>query len=106
MLGVAYKNDIDDYRESPALRVIDILQETGAKISYYDPYIPEYKHKGETFVGHKELTKEVLQEADIVVVLSAHSKVDYDLVQQHATIIFDTKNAMSKVVNRDNIELL
>lgn len=106
VLGVAYKNDIDDYRESPALRVIELLQQKGVIVSYYDPYITEYKYKGETFAGAKDLTKEMLEDADIVVVLSAHKKMDYDFVQQHATVIFDTKNAMAEVVNRDNIELL
>ncbi len=105
-LGVAYKNDIDDYRESPALRVIELLQQKGANISYYDPYVAEYKYKGEIFLGHKELTAELIEAADIVVVLSAHKKMDYDFVQQHAKVIFDTKNVMAEVKNRENIELL
>lgn len=106
VLGVAYKNDIDDYRESPALIVIDLLLKKGANVSFFDPYITEYKHKGEVYKGEKELTKELVQSADIVVVLSAHTKVDYDFVQQNAKIIFDTKNAMAGVKNRENIELL
>ncbi len=105
-LGVAYKNDIDDYRESPALRVIDLLKQKGAEVSFYDPYVKEYTYRGESYVGIPSLTKDVLQEADIVIVLSAHKNVDYDLVQQSATVVFDTKNAMAAVVNRDNIELL
>ncbi len=105
-LGVAYKNDVDDYRESPALRVMDLLRKKGAIVSFYDPYIAECDHRGEKYTGLKELTKEVLSDVDIVVVLSAHTTVDYDFVQQHAKAIFDTKNAMAKVVNRENIELL
>ncbi|MFI3263704.1 MAG: nucleotide sugar dehydrogenase [Rikenellaceae bacterium] len=105
-LGVAYKNDVDDYRESPALKVMDLLREKGAILSFYDPYIAEYEYLGETYTGLKELTKEVLSDVDIVVVLSAHRNMDYDFVQQHAKVIFDTKNAMAKVVNRENIELL
>lgn len=106
VLGVAYKQDIDDYRESPALVVIDILEEKGAKIKYFDPYISEYKYKGEKHQGEKELTKELLQNADLVIVTASHSNVDYNFVQQHSTFIFDTKNAMKSVVKRENIELL
>ncbi len=106
VLGVAYKQDIDDYRESPALVVIDILKEKGSKIKYFDPYISEYKYKGEKYQGEKELTKELLQNVDLVIVTASHSNVDYNFVQQHATIVFDTKNAMKDVANRENIELL
>ena len=62
VLGVAYKNDIDDYRESPALNVIDHLLEQGAETTYYDPYIPEYKHKGKVHTGVKELTDDMIRE--------------------------------------------
>ena len=106
ILGVAYKQDIDDYRESPAIEVIDILKGMGVNIKYFDPYISEYKYKGEIYQGEKELTKKLLEAADLVMVTTAHTKIDYDFVQQHAVFIFDTKNAMKNVVNRDNIELL
>ncbi len=106
VVGVAYKQDIDDYRESPALRVIELLQETGANVKFYDPFIPEYKYKGAHFTGESVLTEELLKSSDLVVVTAAHSKVDYNFIQQHAVAIFDTKNAMTKVVCRDNIELL
>lgn len=105
-LGVAYKQDIDDYRESPALRVIELLQDKGVNVKYYDPYIEEYKYKGAKYKGETELTAELVKNVDLVIVLSAHTKVDYDFVQQNAVAVFDTKNAMAKVVNRDNIELL
>lgn len=106
VLGVAYKQDIDDYRESPALRVIEILEERGACVTYFDPWIPEYRYKGSVHVGIPALTPEVLDEADLVMVTAAHSNVDYDMVQAHATAIFDTKNAMKSVALRDNIEVL
>jgi UDP-N-acetyl-D-glucosamine dehydrogenase len=105
-LGVSYKQDIDDYRESPALRVIEIMKEKGCKVKYYDPYVAEYKYKGKKFRGEVELTSDLIKGSDLVIVLSAHSKVDYDFVQQNAIAIFDTKNVMSKVIKRDNIELL
>lgn len=106
ILGVAYKNDIDDYRESPALRVIEVLEREGAKVSYYDPWVSEYRYKGKTVAGEKELTAELLESADLVMVTAAHTNVDYDFVQQHAKAVFDTKNAMKAVKSRGNIEVL
>lgn len=106
VLGVAYKQDIDDYRESPALRVIEELEKTGANVSYFDPYIPSYKYNGTVHNGIPALTAEVLEDSDLVMVTCAHSNVDYDFVQQHAKAIFDTKNVMKKVAKRDNIEVL
>ncbi len=106
ILGVAYKNDIDDYRESPALRVIEVLEREGAKVSFYDPWVSEYRYKGKTVAGEKELTAELLESADLVMVTAAHTNVDYDFVQQHAKAVFDTKNAMKAVKSRANIEVL
>ncbi len=106
ILGVAYKQDIDDYRESPALEVIEILEERGASVTYFDPYVEMYRHKGKEKSGAKNLTKELLSNADLVVVTTSHTNVDYDFVQQNAKFIFDTKNAMKTVVSRNNIELL
>lgn len=106
VVGVAYKQDIDDYRESPALRVVELLEETGANVKFYDPYIPQYKYKGQLHVGEQTLSEELLKSADLVVVAAAHTKVDYDFIQKNAIAVFDTKNAMAKVKSRDNIELL
>lgn len=106
VLGVAYKQDIDDYRESPALAVIDILKNMGAEVKFFDPYIQEYKYKGKKFQGEKELTKELLNSSDLVVITTSHTNVDYNFVQENSTFIFDTKNAMKEVKNRGNIELL
>ena len=106
VLGVAYKQDIDDYRESPAIRVIEHLKQKGACITYFDPWVAEYRDHGVTMQSIKELTAQVLAEADIVIVTTAHSNVDYKFVQQHAKVIFDTKNAMKNVQNRNNIEVL
>jgi len=106
ILGVAYKGDIDDYRESPAIKVIDEFHKYGAQIQFYDPYIKEYTEKGQTVTGLDELTAEQLTAADLVVITTAHTDVDYDFVQQNAQFIFDTKNAMKNVNKRNNIELL
>ena len=106
VLGVAYKNDIDDYRESPALNVIDHLISEGANTVFYDPFIPEYKHKGAVHTGEKELTDDLLKNADIVIICTAHSCFDYDRIQRLSKEIFDTRNAMKDVQDRSNIELL
>lgn len=106
ILGVAYKQDIDDYRESPALKVIEHFEEYGAEIEYFDPYVPSYKFKSFTRQGLKALTAEKLLEADLVVVTTGHVNVDYAFVQKYAKVIFDTKNALKHIQTRDNIELL
>ena len=106
VLGVAYKQDIDDYRESPAIRVIEELKKEGAIVSYYDPYVSRYRHKGAWYGGEEKLTAELLESSDIVVVTTAHTTVDYDFVQLHSKAVFDTKNAMKAVAKRDNIEVL
>lgn len=106
ILGVAYKQDIDDYRESPALKVIEILEQFGAKVRFYDPYVREYKYKSQEKQGEDQLTKEILQDSDLVVITAAHTKVDYRFVQEHAKFIFDTKNTMKNIGSRHNIELL
>lgn len=106
VLGVAYKQDIDDYRESPAIEVINELEKLGAEVEYFDPYIFEYKEHGHVKKGLNQLTKEKLAITDLVVVTTAHTNVDYNFVQENAKFIFDTKNAMKKVTNRTNIELL
>ena len=106
ILGVAYKQDIDDYRESPALNVIEEFDKRGADTSFYDPWVASYKFKGEVHHGEKYLTKELIRNADVVVVTTAHTNVDYNFVQQNAKFVFDTKNAMKNVIVRDNLELL
>lgn len=106
MLGVAYKQDIDDYRESPAIRVINEFHKTGAEVEYYDPYVSEFKESGATMTGLTSLSAEKIKSADIVVITTAHTTVDYDFVQKNAQVIFDTKNAMKNIKIRENIELL
>ena len=106
VLGVAYKQDIDDYRESPAIRVIEELKKESADVVYFDPFIPEYLLHGKIFKGEPKLTAELIKSADLVMVTTAHTTVDYDFVQQHAKVMFDTKNAMKNVKKRENIELL
>ena len=106
VLGVAYKQDIDDYRESPALKVIDVLEREGAEVTFFDPWVKEYKHNGQTRQSIPALTEDVLKAADLVMITTAHTNIDYDMVQKNAALIFDTKNAMKNIANRENIEVL
>ncbi|MEG1186136.1 MAG: nucleotide sugar dehydrogenase [Eubacterium sp.] len=105
-LGVAYKQDIDDYRESPALPVIEHFKKAGSQIDFYDPFVSEYRYKGEAHQGIATINPEIIQSYDLIIVTAAHTTIDYDMVQQNAQAIFDTKNAMKTVNCRDNIELL
>lgn len=107
MLGVSYKNDIDDYRESPAIRVMNGLKKVGADVEYYDPWVPEFKNiYGISAKGLPELTPETVRNADLVMITAGHHNVDYELVQKNAKAIFDTKNIMHNIVNREKIEVL
>ena len=106
VLGVAYKQDIDDYRESPAIRVIDELEKVGADVEYYDPWIAEYREHGKTVTGLKEISPEVVASYDLVMITTAHSNVDYEIIQKNAKAIFDTKNVTKNLDNKENIEVL
>jgi UDP-N-acetyl-D-glucosamine dehydrogenase len=106
VLGVAYKQDIDDYRESPGIKVINEIEKNGGIVEYFDPYVPEYKHDNQSKKGLKDLNSTNLAEFDLVLIAASHSNVNYDFVQQHAKFIFDTKNATKNINNRKNIELL
>ncbi len=106
VVGVAYKQDIDDYRESPALRVIEVLNREQANVDFYDPWIDEYKYKGEKHQGIKEISPEIVADYDLIMITAAHTNVDYDMIQKNAVAIFDTKNVMKSIENRENIEVL
>lgn len=106
VVGVAYKQDIDDYRESPALRVIEILKREQANVDFYDPWIAEYKYKGEKHQGIKEISPGIIADYDLIMITAAHTNVDYDMIQKNAVAIFDTKNVMKNIEKRDNIEVL
>lgn len=106
VLGVAYKPDIDDYRESPAIRIIDKLHTEGADVIFFDPYIPRFLHRGKIYEGVKELTEELVQSVDLVAVAVQSNKIDYEFVRRHAKAVFDMRNATKDLVDRGNVELL
>lgn len=106
VLGVAYKQDIDDYRESPALKVLNLLREYGAKVDFYDPYVATYTDGSGTYKSLEKLDGDIIKTYDLVTVTTAHTNIDYTLVQENAAAIFDTKNALKDLKQRDNIEVL
>ena len=95
VLGAAYKKDIDDVRESPALDVMITLQERRAEVSYHDPYVPQVK-MDQAILESVPLTAETLAQADCVVVVTDHSAFDWQFIRQHAKVIVDTRNALEK----------
>jgi UDP-N-acetyl-D-glucosamine dehydrogenase len=103
VLGVAYKRDIDDVRESPALDIIHLLRRMGAVISYSDPYVPKIALDGAEL--HSADLLNAVKEADCVVVLTDHSGVDYAAVVRHARLIFDTRNALKNISSDKIIKL-
>ena len=101
ILGVAYKPDVDDMRESPALKIIELLREHGAIVDYNDPHIPElpptrkYRYK----MRSVPLTPEMLKKYDAIIITTNHTAYDYEMIAQHARLIVDTRNAMAGIPN-------
>ena len=107
VLGVAYKPDIDDVRESPALDVIGLLQKKGAYVKYHDPYIPHihHEHDGWQMDSVKDMMK-VVKEADAVLVVTNHKEYNYTEIIGVAKFVFDTRNATGKMGKFENVERL
>jgi UDP-N-acetyl-D-glucosamine dehydrogenase len=95
VLGIAYKPDIDDLRESPALDVIHLLKEKGADIRYHDPYIPHLDHDNLKMDSVTHLLEEVKM-SDCVAIITNHSDYDYPAILEAAPLIVDTRNALGK----------
>jgi UDP-N-acetyl-D-glucosamine dehydrogenase len=102
LLGVAYKKDIDDLRESPALEIIRLLEEKGARVEYHDPFCPIIEDDGHTPIcglpmHSVEITPERVRAADVVIIVTDHSTIDYDLVGRLAAVVVDTRGVMRRV---------
>lgn len=106
VLGVAYKQDIDDYRESPAIHVINEFHKTGANVDFYDPFVPKYREKGQWFEGLKEISPEIIRAYDLVIITTGHTTVDYEMVCSAGVPVFDCKNVTKNIENKENIEVL
>lgn len=100
ILGVAYKKDVDDPRESPSFKLMELLQSRGASLSYNDPHIPvlpSMRHFTVPALASEELTSEYLSSQDCVVIATDHSSYDWDFIVEHAPVIIDTRNATQHV---------
>lgn len=105
LIGAAYKNDIDDIRESPVLKVIEHLEKNGANVYYNDPFIPKFKHNGKEYVSIG--WKENINNMDIVIITTNHSCYEYQEIVDNAKILYDTRNATKNVKNnREKINKL
>lgn len=102
IVGVAYKKDVKDLRESPALEIIEMFIKKGAKVSYYDPLFP-YLDIHDINLKCAKFTKEIFKSADCVVIVTDHTKVDYDLIAENSKLIVDTRNILKNVEKRSNI---
>lgn len=99
VLGMAYKRDVDDQRESPSLKIIQLLRERGSEIVYNDPYVPVcrgHRHFPDIDMKSVELTEEALKEADLVLLITDHKSYDYTFLERHAQCILDTRNAFTR----------
>jgi UDP-N-acetyl-D-glucosamine dehydrogenase len=109
VLGVAYKKDVDDLRESPALKIMDLLIKRGARVDYHDPYFPalhKMRHYDYSHLRALPLTPENLSRCDCVVIVTDHSACDYQMIVDHAPLVVDTRNATRGVArNREKITL-
>lgn len=104
LLGVSYKRDIDDLRESPALAIVEQLEEARANVLYHDPYVPNYRHHGKELVS-VDLTPELLKSVDCAVLVTDHSCFDKDMIVKYAPCLVDTRNAF-KDYKKDTITRL
>jgi UDP-N-acetyl-D-glucosamine dehydrogenase len=95
VLGVAYKRDIDDLRESPALDIIKLLEGQGARVSYHDPHVPTFAEDGHEFRS-VPLDPKTVAAADCIMIVTDHSAVDYHMIKRNAKLVVDTRNAMPK----------
>src|SRR5678815_833063 len=96
ILGVAYKKNVDDVRESPALEIMKLLKERGAELSYTDPYIPRLHRMREydfSYMSSVPLNEDTLRNADVVLITTDHTNVDYQFVVEHSRLTVDTRNA-------------
>ncbi len=101
IIGIAYKRDIDDVRESPAAEIIELLWTSGAKVSYHDPHVPTFPDMRDHDIdlSSSPLTEQTLKDHDCVLIVTDHTSVDYEKIGTHALLVVDTRNAMSRVPN-------
>jgi UDP-N-acetyl-D-mannosaminuronate dehydrogenase len=104
IIGVAYKRNTDDVRESPALEIIQLLKQEGAEVSFSDPFVPLLQTNG-TRLDSVPLSEEVLSAADCVLVVTDHSSVDYEFIARHSNVVLDTRNAMKRILGTNIVRI-
>ncbi|MAS37333.1 MAG: UDP-N-acetyl-D-glucosamine dehydrogenase [Anaerolineaceae bacterium] len=103
ILGVAYKRDVDDVRESPALDIIGLLQGKGARIAYYDPFVPSIRLEDDEMMASESYSDALLDEADAVVIVTNHSSFDWQHVLDHSKLVIDTRNATQNLTGKARV---
>ena len=96
VIGVAYKKNVDDVRESPALDVMKLLENDGAELSFYDPYVSFVKLNGNGINGHKSLTEKNLKNSDAVIIMTDHDQIDFRFIEENSDLIIDSRNVIKK----------
>jgi len=102
LIGMAYKKNIEDLRESPSIDIYNLLVEKGAKVNYHDPYCPIVKVDGNSELKSKKLTEKLLQNSDVVVITTDHSNIDYQFIVDNAKLVVDTRNVTKKLKHTKN----
>ena len=96
VIGVAYKKNVNDVRESPALDVMKLLENDGAELSFYDPYVPFVGLNGNRMMGMETLSKETLNNSDAIVIMTDHDQIDFQFVVENGNLIIDSRNVIKK----------
>lgn len=104
LVGMSYKEDVGDLRESPSLEVYDLLKRQGGIVEFYDPYIESFNYK-DTLIKSISLTEEVVKQYDVVIILSKHSNIDYKWLVENSRLIYDTRNVCKDIENSKIVKL-
>lgn len=106
VLGVAYKRDVDDVRESPALDIISLLRHKGANVQYHDPHVAKIRLENDISMTSKPYSTQLLEDAHCVVVVTDHSIFDWQEIAEHSSVIVDTRHVLSEVEGQAKIIML
>ena len=105
VIGVAYKKDVNDVRESPALDILQLLEESGVKTDYFDPHVESISRDGSTINSIGKLDGDAVSEFDACIIVTDHSNIDFELVRKHCHLIIDTRNVYHGKTGKNIIRL-
>ena len=105
IIGVAYKKDVNDVRESPALDILQLLEESGVKTDYFDPHVESIIWDGSTINSVKILDRDAVSEFDACIIVTDHSNIDFELIRKHCSLIIDTRNVYHGRTDKNVIRL-